>query len=185
MTHPTDEEHVYLHPGYKKPYPIETVLRDLAAQEGCDGEPYDAMVFAADTITTLRAQLAEARTELVRRVDMHECAMAERDDATLYSDEQKARADHAEASLAAQIEADAGICDKHSYSNNQYVSMRMIDAAREIRNQPHDRTALDRLLADAEANALRRAAKACDWGDIYGENAVNCILALIPKEGKQ
>lgn len=58
MTHSIDEEHAYLHPGYKKPYPIETVLRDLAAQEGCDGEPYDAMVFAADTITALRAALA-------------------------------------------------------------------------------------------------------------------------------
>lgn len=62
MTHPTDDEHTYLHPGYKKPYPIETVLRDLAAQEGCDGEPYDAMVFAADAIAALRAQLAASQT---------------------------------------------------------------------------------------------------------------------------
>lgn len=30
----------------------------------------------------------------------------------------------------------AAICDKHSYSNNPYVSMRMMDAAREIRALP-------------------------------------------------
>ena len=43
----------YMHPGYKKPYPITTVLKDLAAQEGCDGEPYDAMIFAANLIEQL------------------------------------------------------------------------------------------------------------------------------------
>jgi hypothetical protein len=50
----------YMHPGYNKPYPISTVLRDLAAQEGCDGEPYDAMVFAADVIDRLSLAPAEA-----------------------------------------------------------------------------------------------------------------------------
>ena len=33
----------------------------------------------------------EARAQLARREEMHDCAMEERDDATLYSDEQKAR----------------------------------------------------------------------------------------------
>lgn len=41
---------MYMHPGYKKLYPIQTVLRDLASQEGCDGEPYDAMVTTAALI---------------------------------------------------------------------------------------------------------------------------------------
>lgn len=50
----------YMHPGYKKKYPIRTVLRDLAGQEGCDGEPYDAMQFAADTIDALEKALAAA-----------------------------------------------------------------------------------------------------------------------------
>ena len=59
----------------------------------------------AAALTALRAQLAEAWAKLSQRVDMHECAMAERDDATLYGVEQKARADRAEAALAAQIEA--------------------------------------------------------------------------------
>jgi hypothetical protein len=35
--------------------------------------------------------------------------------------------------------------------------------ASDIRTQPHDRTALDRLLAKAEADALRRAADFCFW----------------------
>ena len=50
----------YMHPGYRKPYPIPTVLRDLASQEGCDGEPYDAMVFAAARIEALEAKLKKA-----------------------------------------------------------------------------------------------------------------------------
>ena len=37
--------------------------------------------------------------ELDRRTDMHECAMSERDDATLYADEQKTRAERLEAAL--------------------------------------------------------------------------------------
>ena len=35
------------------PAPIQTVLRDLAGQEGCDGEPYDQMMLAADYIDHL------------------------------------------------------------------------------------------------------------------------------------
>lgn len=68
-----------------------------------DGDQY---CVSAAAITTLRTQLAEMKAELARRVDMHECAMAERDDATLYSEEQKARADRAEAALAAQPSPD-------------------------------------------------------------------------------
>lgn len=33
--------------------PIQQVLRDLAAQENCDGEPYDQMVEAAGYIDEL------------------------------------------------------------------------------------------------------------------------------------
>lgn len=90
MTHPTDEELDKL---------VEQQTRAANKRD-----EFEALMNADRTvraITALRAQLAEARTELVRRVDMHECAMAERDDATLYSDEQKARADRAEAALAA------------------------------------------------------------------------------------
>lgn len=36
-----------------KAYPLSVVLLDLAAQEGCDGEPYDTMVAAAQYIDQL------------------------------------------------------------------------------------------------------------------------------------
>lgn len=80
-------------------------LQETGTFETAQGVLHDC----ATAITTLRAQLAEARAELDSRVDMHECAMAERDDATLYSEEQQARAEQAEAALAAQTEADAGV----------------------------------------------------------------------------
>jgi hypothetical protein len=41
------------------------------------------------------------------------------------------------------------------------------------------------IIAVAEARGfergVRQAAKACDWGDIYGDNAVKSILALLEK----
>ncbi len=37
---------------------ISRVLRDLASQENCDGEPYDQMIEAANEIDRLRALLA-------------------------------------------------------------------------------------------------------------------------------
>lgn len=40
-------------------YPIQSVLKDLAAQENCDGEPYDQMQLAADYITLLEKLLME------------------------------------------------------------------------------------------------------------------------------
>ena len=66
---PEDVGLTYQHPGYGKPYPMATVLRDLASQEGCDGEPYDAMVAAADMLEALSARLAdvEARANLAER----------------------------------------------------------------------------------------------------------------------
>jgi hypothetical protein len=40
--------------------PIPAVLQSLAGQEGCDGEPYDQMVAAADYIKWLEKLLREA-----------------------------------------------------------------------------------------------------------------------------
>lgn len=40
-------------------YPIATVLQNLAAQENCDGEPYDQMQLAAEYITELEKLLTE------------------------------------------------------------------------------------------------------------------------------
>lgn len=52
-------ESQYLHPGYGKFYPVQTVLRDLASQENCDGEPYDAMCHAADYVDILEKRVRE------------------------------------------------------------------------------------------------------------------------------
>lgn len=42
------------HPLVKnRPYPIQQVLRDLAAQENCGGVPYDQMILAAAYIDRL------------------------------------------------------------------------------------------------------------------------------------
>ena len=46
------------------PAPIQTVLRDLAGQEGADGEPYDQMMEAADYIDALERELDEAHQHL-------------------------------------------------------------------------------------------------------------------------
>ncbi len=110
---------------------------------------------AADAITALRSQLAEAKAEkekLGRELNLarygqpdfswqvHKEALAEAN----------ARADLTEAALAAQIEVDAGIA-VDAWLDGVPVS-KISDA---IRNQPHDRTALDRMLAEAREKALR------------------------------
>lgn len=179
MTHPTDEE-------------LDALVARLKQLEGRMSFQSQNMTCArtchlsAAAITTLRTQLAELRAGLDQRVDMHECAMAERDDATLYSEEQKARADRAEAALAAQIEADALVCDELAAACAMALALAAKDTpevrtavaystkiakrcAAAIRNQPHDRTALDRLMAEAREKALREAAAvANDWQNETG-----------------
>lgn len=103
---------------------------------------------ASSAITTLRAQLAA----------------------------ETARADRAEAERAAQIEVDAGIADataKRAAGKEievkslgmselvrswSAVQSHMTAVAHAIRAQPHDRSALDRLLAGAEARGYQLAA---------------------------
>ena len=96
----------------------------------------DNMVAA---ITTLRAQLADARSGNKALLDA-------RDDMERCWREQKARADRAEAALAAQIEVDAGIADCYDLSvmSSTEADLRAQAIARHIRAKPHDRTALDR-----------------------------------------
>ena len=121
---------------------------------------------SADAITTLRTQLAEAN----------------------------ARADRAEAALAAQIEADASIADY--YADQDYCAMGYPEEGgiaasgtadmirRDIRSQPHDRTALERY----RETVLRELAKTVrGWrNDIptTGEECANAILELIKPEEK-
>lgn len=128
----------------------------------------------------------------------------------------EARADRAEAALAAQIEAD----DIPPFHFDRYINGVLmaegveinkettLDSAMKVasriaskgpngeapvlvyRNQPRDRTALDRMLADAKANALRRAAAVCvEYPVPIGctKSAIelqSAILAMIPKEGE-
>jgi len=172
---------------------LNALVQELLGKQVCTGfeqtEPYTidcvygpdpVCQHAAATITTLRAQLAEAQK--AERQTYKDCVDA------------NTRADRAEAALAAQIEADAEICtyiiqnyecmkaDKETYHPMwvQKVAKGMVSLARQdIRNQPHDRTALDRMLAEARAQALREAAAAiahCGMRD-----ADDAILALIEK----
>ncbi len=55
-----------LHPLTGRDAPIQQVLRDLAAQEGCDGEPYDECVEAAHYIDTLENQLRLAESVIAK-----------------------------------------------------------------------------------------------------------------------
>lgn len=185
MTHPTDEELDALVAA------INHSTRD--PETGDDLYPgvyvhlaVEDAIAASVAITALRAQIAEAQAELSRRVDMHECAMAERDDATLYGVEQKARADRAEARLAAVIEhrrikpigtapEDIAIlvAPEHASADDWQVSWWMTGEGRwanwnwstlphewapmPARLDDHDRIALDRMLAEASEKALRAA----------------------------
>lgn len=229
MTYPTDEELDAL------------VIQAQAAIDRVkpagilsDNAKLSAALFALygllPAITALRTQLAELRAGLDQRVDMHECAMAERDDATLYSEEQKARAERAEAALAAQIEADGwqsietaprdgtpflafggGLdhvdlcrynetvgcwnCSEHTLDDTDHEPDGYNRPTHWIpviapTAQPHDRTALDRMLAEANEKALREAAAvATDWQNETGTDIAaaaricpqiaDAILALI------
>lgn len=164
MTHPTDEELDAL---------VE-YLRGKGFISQCE----------ADAITALRTQIAEAKAEkerLGRELNLarygqpdfswqvHKEAIAEAN----------ARVERAKAALAAQIEADAMLAEK-SYDRCErdnvgpcYLRKCAIGAV--IRNQPHDRTALDRLIAEARKKALREAADMFD----ADSNIAHTILALI------
>lgn len=136
-------------------------LQETGTFETAQGVLHDC----ATAITTLRAQLAEARAERdIWEIDAkrnHQAAEIE-----------FARADRAEAALAAQIEVDAGIITSRRAEMDavgdalpsavdravfrEIVSLLNVVAAA-IRAQPHDRTALDRHDAKTREKALREA----------------------------
>ena len=47
-----------------KDAPIAQVLRDLASQENCDGEPYDQMIQAADYIQNVQRKFENASGDI-------------------------------------------------------------------------------------------------------------------------
>jgi hypothetical protein len=150
----------------------------------------------ADAITTLRAQLAEARANEAALAEIRKTLAAPDDWHPVDAVKALKRShDRAEAALAAQIEASAGIANaaaKHaagkatkakalgsdlarSWSDVQSHMMLWADA---IRSQPHDRTALDRHDAKTREKALREAADTVTgWHPI----AAGAIRALIEK----
>lgn len=149
---------------------LDALVQELLGKQVCTGfeqtEPYTidcvygpdpVCQHAAATITTLRECEARLRAQL---------AEAQKAERQTYKDcvDANTRADRAEAALAAQIEADAALCD------DSMKALQVIDAANgeilvahalclRIRNQPRDRTALDRMLAEAREKALREAVR--------------------------
>lgn len=53
------------HSGYSKPLPIAYCLSRQASQENCDGDPYDAMQFAAEYIKRLEAEIVKLKGDRV------------------------------------------------------------------------------------------------------------------------
>lgn len=120
-------------------------------------------------ITTLRAQVAEARTELAF---VTENRNKWQDTATrrwFRAEEANVRADRAEAAMAAQIEVDARIAEEDGWEPDKPhlgITEREEGSrdcaeriAAAIRNQHHDRSALDQIIADTRAEMIRQAAQ--------------------------
>lgn len=137
---------------------------------------------AADPITTLRAQLA-AESMVVE--SMARGAVQ----AAIKLATETARANRAEAALAAQIEVDAGIA-RSRHEENEILRATwatpmlttLADVSDEIRAQPHDRTALGAAIRAAKVEALRKAETAT-LGLATGRECQLAIRALIAQEG--
>jgi len=90
---------------------LSSVLRALASQENCDGEPYDQMMEAADEIDQLTARVAELE-EAVRRAPCHQnsipCSWPCGNDPADHGPCWKQIALNNEDSKAARIRAEAG-----------------------------------------------------------------------------
>lgn len=150
---------------------------------------------AWEAIQSLCAQLAEVQAKLAVS---NEIGLALEEDAG----QQRARADRAEAERAAQIEDACAVIDAYSeYDTTLCCNGRecgcqgasVHDVMKHFIRQPHDRTALDRMLAEAREKALREAAhvavNAClvppDGGNptederLVCEEAYRRILAMI------
>ena len=177
MTYPTDEE-------------LDALVRDVAIDAVSSEIDRVLAGRVIRAITALRAQLAEVQREL-------DVANACNRGLVRLNEATEARADRAEAALAAQIEVDAGIADDFHRRAIEWAEKvkwfeKHIDEtdssriAAAIRNQPragaaehgsYDRTALDRMLTEAREQALREAIEAYPKG-------VGAILALIENKEK-
>ena len=163
--------------------------------------------FARKAITTIRTQLAEVKAELGNAnkimddwTTLHRVIADIRDASGLGSRpmlsdlaaeigrslaEANSRADRAEAERAAQIDVDAELVRSmdNGRSDDEWLdyNLALLRAFDKIRRQPHDRTALDRMLAEAREKALREAADMFD----ADSNIAQTILALIEADHAQ
>lgn len=176
---------------------LDEMARDLC-HTGELSMPYRCEI--SDAITTMRAQIADQKRfkdRIIAEASDALEAIGKRCDAA------NARADRAEAEKAAQIEADAGIADRAADADHKYMLKYPDEANRydfsrhraeciasAIRAQPHDRSALDRMLAEAREKALRDAASLPHrheklGGQTYAYVRVEEILAMIDKENQK
>lgn len=166
----------------------------------CDdwGNQYCAMQRRADRAEQ-RAATLEAAIK-IKGGNEHAPTQDAYDAACRAINEQRARADRAEAALAAQIEVDAAMFDddmnlsKQICCNGQMCGCRGATAGEYvthvIRNQPHDRTALDRyrekVLREAYDSLFKHpgfihAISGQKFKAVKLEDAAEGILALIEK----
>lgn len=135
-----------------------------------------------ETITTLRAQLAEADELIEAQAKDHASNNIRLAEASYRAERAEQRVATLEAALAAQIEVGmetCGQCMGSGYGGHpdSGYSCHVCGGSGGVRNQPNDRTALDRMLAEAREKALRMAADELR-GQGYGA-VVRAILALI------
>jgi len=158
MTHPTDEE-------------LDALQAKLRNGDQMDGKTVNCkhdqcncalLCDADDAITALRNQLADVQADLTFMTENRNKWQDSAIQRGFRIEEAEARADRAEAALAAQIEVDAVLAEKRydrcERDNVGPCYLRKCAIGAVIRYQPHDRTALDRMLAEAREQALRDAA---------------------------
>ena len=218
MTHPTDEE---LNTLVTRLDDMSDISRDHAAGLLDLGHKF-AVNQAITAITALRAQLAEARVERDNANEimddwttLHRVIADIRDASGLGSrpmlselaceigqriSAANARADRAEASLAAQIEEigfvrlmiDTGWSESDGYRLTYHTSVTMKVLGILDKVMSHDRSALDAMMRAERENAMRDAGavayRICAETRhvTLGQKAESAILALIdnPKETK-
>ena len=186
----TDEEFAAAQAG------LQFMLDCYADKQAWEGYPRKIRDGIA-AITTLRAQLAEARVERDAMIPPdHVDGLIKLAEPMIYEAlaAETARADRAEAALAAQIEADAGVAENYDETCPAFNWPSRI--AGRIRAQPHSRTALQAAIRAAKVEAWKKAPNAGQCGNGHdcpdGQHGGCCaewvvsheaILALIEREG--
>ena len=164
MTHPTDEE---LDALVKRAMVIDPLLEvDFDTQRDVVQDPYGAWEAIETALYLIRDQTAAITAQRAQLAEVRHL-MHMRHQEMLTADglmrKHQVRADRAEAALAAQIEEmeTCGDCMGSGYGGHpdSGVLCHECGGSGAIRTQPHDRTALDRMLRAEREKALREAAE--------------------------